>query len=187
MLQYHELNNFDDMNWFEKLVTGFKMLWMSADTFALSLLILAVGVLLVFYIIVFVRGKKLLYGLLMVFIIEIFAFILCSWTIAYKNIGVGYYETEIKANKIKNVENIDKSYKSYVSIKDADDETVKLLYKGKKINKNDKITIRTNRQLVDKDNSREIEFDLDKNTKYTYLYNGKELEVTQINNIWDLD
>lgn len=186
MMQYHELNKFDDMSWFERITTVFKLMWHHLDTGAIPYCLLVGGVVFVSLAFTFARGKTLIFSLLMIVVFEVLGLALYSLFISYSSMGVGYYETEIEPYKVENVENIDKSYKNDIIIKDANNKNIKLTNNGKKINNNDRITVRTNNEIVNKNDPRKVKFEEYDYFDYTYLYNDKTLKAINTKSIWDV-
>lgn len=184
MMEYQELHKFDDMNWFDRSMEVYKMLTTSEDqakVAALIVAILIIGVVLVMLMKPLGRWwKSLLIYVPIAFLVCIVTLFLYSWYVSHQNVGVGYYEANIKPDKVETVQNIGKGYKSIIRIQDDKNKSVKLEYQGKKIKNNDNVQVRTRDMIVNKDDPRKIDFDIESENAYQIIYNGKEMKSSGV-------
>ena len=183
MMEYKELYKFDDMNWFDRSITVMKMTLSDMGVFGLAILSLVAMIFVTVMIMTFIPiDKKLKPVIATPFALVIYGIVFFSLCLmlSYRFIGIGYYETELKPQNIEAVETMDNNYKSKVTIKDNDNKKLSLEYKGKKIDEEDKIAVRTKNVIVNKDDPKEYKFDTDSDENEKYLYNCKELDVNDV-------
>lgn len=184
MLNYHAIEQLNDINFFHRLLIQIKMLFTVHLGAIFIILVTSVFVTSIFVLGIYYKKRTrykqvVVYGVTLLVTIAL-GVLVCSGFIGINAVSYGNYQTSVTPIHVKSSENINGQYNNKITIEDEKKSKIYLSYTGDKVKKDEKIKVQSKYYLVSGNDSKTKIFDeYDNNYKYTINGNDK-LKVTNI-------